>query len=172
MQDKAPDITKLFCTKLTPLEIAGEARYGILDPGGNAMTDNTIGQFITNIMNILERNGFPEKKVSLPLEKLYEDAYKKGFSFNKVLEFLKEKGIDNEKTPEKVIFSPTEPETVVEAQPTEDSPNSSSSSEESGNMFADMLKSFDPEMLKNVDLSQMMTMAKSMPPPTSKQKPD
>ena len=71
------------------------------------MTDSNqtyaYGEFITNIMKVLDDNGFPEKRVSLPLERMYETAHEKGINFNKVLAFLKEKGVDHEKTPEKII---------------------------------------------------------------------
>ncbi|MFW7378531.1 MAG: hypothetical protein ACOH5I_06985 [Oligoflexus sp.] len=68
------------------------------------MQETMYGEFIIKIMENLSKNGFPEKKVALPLEKLYESAADKGLSFNKVLEFLREKGIDHTKTTEKIIF--------------------------------------------------------------------
>lgn len=65
-----------------------------------------MNDFITNILNTLQTNGFPAKRVSLPTEKMYEVADKKGLSFNKVLEVLKsEHQIDSEVTSEKIIFS-------------------------------------------------------------------
>lgn len=68
------------------------------------MTDKS-GEFIANLINNLNKNGFPEKKVALPLETLYESAHNKGVNFNKVLTFLaEEKGISHEKTSTKVIF--------------------------------------------------------------------
>src|SRR5690606_31586434 len=68
------------------------------------MSDKT-GEFIANLINNLSKNGFPEKKVALPLEALYESAHNKGVNFNKVLTFLsEEKEIAHEKTPTKIIF--------------------------------------------------------------------
>jgi hypothetical protein len=65
------------------------------------------GEFIANLLKNLVQNGFPEKKVALPLEKLYESAHSKNVNFNKVLTFLlEEKDIDHEKTSTKIIFSP------------------------------------------------------------------
>ena len=62
--------------------------------------------FILQIKKNLELNGFPEKKVSLPTEKMYELADNKGLSLNKALEFLKETdNIDYEVGSEKIIFS-------------------------------------------------------------------
>lgn len=61
--------------------------------------------FIEKILNTLESNGFPAKKVSLPTEKLYEAADNKDLSLNTVLEQIKATGIESEITPEKIIFS-------------------------------------------------------------------
>ncbi len=63
-------------------------------------------EFTENILQTLKSNGFPEKKVSLPTEKMYEVSDSKGFSFNLVLEQLKaEHGINAEIGPDKIIFS-------------------------------------------------------------------
>lgn len=48
-----------------------------------------MNEFINNILKTLETNGFPNKKVSLPTEKMFEAADKRGFSFNKVIDELK-----------------------------------------------------------------------------------
>lgn len=61
--------------------------------------------FINSIIKNLENNGFPQKKVSLPTEKMYEVADNKGFSFNAVLERMKEEhGIYSEIGADKTIF--------------------------------------------------------------------
>ncbi len=65
--------------------------------------------FIDNLLRILEKNGYPEKKVALPLERMYEAAYEKQLNFNKALEILQSRGIDHEKTPQKIIFFPKNP---------------------------------------------------------------
>ena len=82
------------------------------------MTENDYGAFIVQIMKNLEKNGFPAKKVALPLERMYESAYQKGLNFNKVLSFLSDKGIFHEKTTEKIIFS-SEPPTPAKTTPPE-----------------------------------------------------
>jgi len=65
-----------------------------------------VNDFINNILNILKSNGFPLKRVSLPTEKMYEVADKKGLSFNRVLEILRdEHQVDSEVGSEKIIFS-------------------------------------------------------------------
>lgn len=107
------------------------------------MSDDSIGKFLTNIMETLNKNGFPNKKVSLPLEKMYEVAHEKGVSFNKVLDFLKEKGIDHEKTTEKIIFFQKQ------------------AAEKIGE-FPDILANLNPEMLKNLDMQQAMSQAMEM----------
>jgi hypothetical protein len=62
--------------------------------------------FIDNLTRILEKNGYPEKRVALPLERLYEAAYEKQLNFNKALEILLSRGVDHEKTAQKIIFFP------------------------------------------------------------------
>jgi hypothetical protein len=66
---------------------------------------HAIESFADTIVANLSKNGFPEKKVAFPLERLYESADKKGLSFNRVLEVLAARGITHEKTPEKIVFS-------------------------------------------------------------------
>jgi len=65
---------------------------------------DAVAKFVENIVHNLEKNGFPERRVALPLLRMYESADAKGVSFNKVLDELAARGIAHEKTPEKVIF--------------------------------------------------------------------
>ena len=60
--------------------------------------------FINIIKKNLESNGFPAKKVALPLEKLYESADTKGLNLNNILETLRSEGIETENTVDKIIF--------------------------------------------------------------------
>jgi hypothetical protein len=62
--------------------------------------------FVANVVATLEKNGYPAKRVSLPLEKMYEVAYGKGLNFNKALELLAARGIAHEKTVDKIVFFP------------------------------------------------------------------
>lgn len=63
-------------------------------------------EFIDNILKVLNTNGFPQKRVSLPTEKMYEAADNKGFSFNLVLQELKANfNIEAQIGPDKIIFS-------------------------------------------------------------------
>jgi hypothetical protein len=69
-------------------------------------------KFIAQIVTNLESNGFPEKSVSLPTEKMYESADNKGLSFNAVLDQMKiDHGIDFEIGDEKTVFTMLQVET-------------------------------------------------------------
>ncbi|MBL6991195.1 MAG: hypothetical protein ISR65_15530 [Bacteriovoracaceae bacterium] len=62
--------------------------------------------FIKSVINNLENNGFPQKRVSLPLEKMYEIAENKGLNLNQVLETLEtDHSIVSEKTDDRIIFT-------------------------------------------------------------------
>lgn len=72
------------------------------------MTNPIEDKFIETILENLKANGFPQKKVSFPLEKMYEIAGNKGLNFNTVLERLKkEEMVDHSKDLDKIIFSKT-----------------------------------------------------------------
>ncbi len=63
-------------------------------------------KFIEQIIKNLEANGFPKKRVSLPTEKMFEIADDKGFSFNSVLNKMREEhNINSIIEDEKIIFS-------------------------------------------------------------------
>lgn len=70
------------------------------------MSDLQYDEFLGNIINSLNKNGYPDKRVGLPLERMYEVAYQKGLNFNKALTLLAERGIAHEKTAERVVFFP------------------------------------------------------------------
>ena len=62
--------------------------------------------FIDKVIETLDANGFPNKRVSLPTEKMFEAADNKGFSFNTVLNEMREKNqIHSFIEGEKIIFS-------------------------------------------------------------------
>ncbi|MAD60823.1 MAG: hypothetical protein CMH49_04795 [Myxococcales bacterium] len=60
--------------------------------------------FIQVLMNNLEKNQFPKRKVAFDLETLYEKAEDKKISLNNVLDELKKRGIDHIKKGERIIF--------------------------------------------------------------------
>ncbi len=63
-------------------------------------------KFTQSVIDNIKKNGFPDKKVSFPLDQLYDSAYNKGLNFNKVLETLDLIKIGHVKTTEKIIFYP------------------------------------------------------------------
>ena len=69
------------------------------------MADNNQA-FLEKIEKNLEKNGFPSKAVSFPMESLYEAAHNSGANLNQILEKLDVKGISHEKSLEKIIFHP------------------------------------------------------------------
>lgn len=108
------------------------------------------------ILKNLQNNGFPTKKVSLPLEKMYEVADSKGENLNSILEELKAQGIEHEKSLDKIIFQSAMPNINADA-------------------FAkaqEMMKGMDPEELKKAqdqvanmsdeEKAKLMEQAKSM----------
>ena len=65
-----------------------------------------MNEFIDKILQTLKTNGFPQKRVSLPTDKMYEAADNKGLSFNQVLDQLKaDHNISAQIGAEKIIFS-------------------------------------------------------------------
>jgi len=92
--------------------------------------------FNQKIMSNLQSNGFPAKRVSLPLETLYEKADEVGENLNSILDELKSEGIDHQKTGDKIIFHSTlydmglGPDALKQAQ--------------------DMMNQMDPEQLKQM----------------------
>lgn len=69
-----------------------------------------MNEFIQHILNTLNTNGFPGKRVSLPTDKMFEVADSKGFSFNDVLQKLQtDHNIESKIGPEKIVFTPAAP---------------------------------------------------------------
>jgi antitoxin component of MazEF toxin-antitoxin module len=77
-----------------------------------------MNEFIEKILETLRSNGFPHKRVSLPTDKMYEAADKRGLSFNKALEELKtQHSVEAEIGPDKIIFSrPSQEDMIKQAQ--------------------------------------------------------
>ena len=100
----------------------------------NGLNDPEYRKFVQNVIDNIKRNGFPEKKVSFGLERLYDAAEHKGINLNKVLQTLDDIQIAHEKTPEKIIFFP---KPATESEPA-DQPES---------------RGFDPGMFNGVDMS-------------------
>lgn len=97
-----------------------------------------MNEFVLHILKILQTNGFPEKRVSLPTEKMYEVADNKGLNFNRVLESLKEgHQVDYQITTDKIIFFPLE---ITQA------PNK----EDMMKQAQEMMSKMSPEELKRI----------------------
>ena len=120
----------------------------------NSNTDKS-GEFIANLLTNLAKNGFPEKKVALPLEKLYESAHNKNVNFNKVLTFLaEEKDIAHEKTSEKIIFFPKALEPQPESKDINDETSGLGNMEDLMKMGQQMFGNImNPDLLKGSDMS-------------------
>ena len=117
---------------------------------------DTTEQFIKQIKENLKGNGFPEKKVSLPLEKMYEIADSKGLSFNDVLREMKENhGIESLLETERVIFSSTAQKDAESKEPFSFNP------EELKNMDQDELKDKAQSFMKSMSPEQMAEIQKT-----------
>ena len=95
-------------------------------------------EFTEKILQTLKTSGFPEKRVSLPTDKMFEVAESKGFSFNDVLQSLKaEHNIEAKIGPEKIIFSQVQAENPVNP-------------EEMMRQAQEMMSKMDPEELRKI----------------------
>lgn len=113
-------------------------------------------QFIDFIKSTLEKNGFPEKKVSLPLTKVQSAAEGKGLDLDMILSRLKMGSIYSELTAEKIVFSDSEPE-----EPTGDAGNPFANMAGMGGL-GDMLGGMDLGALKNMSQEELMGQVSSM----------
>ena len=95
------------------------------------------GEFLDNIEKTLQKNGYPEKRVALPREKLAQAASEKGLEFDRVLNVLRETGVGHKIEGERVIFS-----SMNQIQDTVPS-----SLEEKARSFAEVFKDIDPQEL-------------------------
>lgn len=127
------------------------------------MSENSnLNEFIDTVLKNLHKNGFPEKQVSFPLEKMYEAADQKDLSFNTVLSELEKQDIVHSKTPDKIIFSKKQDAPAVGAA----GPGGFDFSQlgDLGGLgdLGDLAGSINPDMFKGMDMSKVMSMAKDM----------
>ncbi|MCP4600266.1 MAG: hypothetical protein GY847_07000 [Proteobacteria bacterium] len=109
-------------------------------------------EFVQTVIDNIKKNGFPDKKVAFPIEKLYDAADKKDLNFDKVLEILDEFQIVHVKTPKKIIFYAKNSEPMVEVSPeTKDAPHP-----------MDTFVNMDQSVLQGMDPSEMMATAAQM----------
>lgn len=98
-------------------------------------------EFTEKILQTLKNNGFPDKRVSLPTDKMFEVAESKGFSFNDILKSLKtEHNIEAKIGPDKIIFF----QNIAEY------PFSGMNQEEMMRQTQEMMSKMDPEELKKI----------------------
>jgi len=126
----------------------------------------SIDKFIEQIIKNLEMNGFPAKKVSFDLERLYEMADKHGLSFNNVAERLLEVGIAAENSTEKIIFSTVKEEKAEDKfdLPDLDSDEFKQAQEMLSKMSPDEMESMKKmfENMSDEEKADMMKKAKDM----------
>jgi len=106
-------------------------------------------EFKNKILRNLESNGFPNKKVSLPMDKLYESADNQGVNLNKILEELQADQIENIKQDDKIIF------TKIKNMPNSDMLNKAKEmmdkmSPEQMNELKEKVQNMSPEELNNI----------------------
>lgn len=105
--------------------------------------NDLMNDFIEKILQTLKNNGFPQKRVSLPTERMYEAADNKGLSFNQVLEQLKvAHQVEAQIGVEKIIFS----QMIIESPQTQ---------EDMIRQAQEMMSQMDPEEFKK--LQEMFT---------------
>jgi hypothetical protein len=116
----------------------------------SALLQRLMNEFIDKILQTLKTNGFPEKRVSLPTEKMYEAADNKGLSFNTVLEQLKaDHSVEAQIGPEKTIFSQVQQEVLFAEMNQEDMIRQAH----------EMMAQMEPEELKKIqDLFMNMSL--------------
>ncbi len=83
----------------------------------NDSDQSALELFVDTVVSNLEKNGYPQRRVAFPIERMYESADAKGVNFNKVLDALAARGITHEKTPERIIFEAEVAEQPAPANP-------------------------------------------------------
>ncbi len=123
------------------------------------MSDKSYDAFLDSIIANLKKNGFPGRRVSLPLEKMYEVAHSKQLNFNKALTLLDEQGIGHERTSTRIVFF----DAIALAANAADEPLVEPAAAPPGSMqemmakAAEMMQGMTPEQL-----SQLQRMVESM----------
>lgn len=107
------------------------------------MSDEAHNQLVENVLATLTKNGYPDKLVALPLDRMYEVAHTKGLNFNKVLSSLAAQGVAHTKESNRIIFSRA---------------NMNASSEASENSFGN----FDIDSIPQGKMKDLMEQAAKM----------
>ena len=104
--------------------------------------------FVDNLRRVLTKNGFPERRVALSLEKLYASAYDKGLNFNKVLDHLATSGVMHEKTSERIVFGTATLMAGAHGDATDSAGAMPGGLDGMMAMAAEMLKKMSPEQIE------------------------
>lgn len=132
---------------------------------------DVFGEFLELVKKNLGKNGFPQNAVSFGMDKMYEEADKRGFSFNKVRDALRADGVESELSGDKIVFRVATPPGM-----------DNSEFAEMSRAAHDMLEKMSPEerqkimeAVKNMDPQMMETARKqweSMSPEEKKRAMD
>lgn len=104
-------------------------------------------EFAEKILQTLKTNGYPQKRVSLPTDKMFEVADSKGFSFNDVLKVLKDDhNVEAQIGAEKIVFS----QGASVAESASENPFSGMNPEQMMKQAQEMMSKMDPEELRKI----------------------
>lgn len=113
------------------------------------MSEDPEDKFISQIQSTLEKNGYPEKKVSLPAEKLKTAAEKQNLDLEMILSRLNMSDIYSKEKDDKILFS-------SEAFPEENAGNAEPFSFDAfKDMNQDELMKKASQMMQNMNPEQM-----------------
>ena len=116
---------------------------------------DVMSEFQDNLINQLQKNGFPEKAVAFPLEALFESASRKGFSFNKIRDRLSAVGIETELEDTRVVFrAALPPSTSAQSDGSEALGFDAAAADVLANISPEQMKTFR-DMVSKVSPSEM-----------------
>jgi hypothetical protein len=119
---------------------------------------DVMSEFQENLINQLQKNGFPERAVAFPLEALFESASRKGFSFNKIRDRLSAVGIETELEDTRVVFRAAVPQSSsVETDGSEALGFDAAAADVLANISPEQMKTFR-DMVSKVSPSEMSAM--------------
>ena len=119
---------------------------------------DVMSEFQENLINQLQKNGFPERAVAFPLEALFESASRKGFSFNKIRDRLSAVGIETELEDTRVVFRAAVPQSSsVETDGSEALGFDAAAADVLANISPEQMKTFR-DIVSKVSPSEMSAM--------------
>ncbi|MCP4297037.1 MAG: hypothetical protein GY786_15645 [Proteobacteria bacterium] len=125
-----------------------------------------------SIIKSIEKNGFPEKMVSLPFRAIFDSCKKHGLKLAEVLNALKEKEVFSDIGEEKILFYREKPDVELKGDGNSETGNPFGLPPEFMKTAMDQMKNMNPEQLKELkekvmnmssqDRSEMLNKAKTM----------